>query len=179
MSRIRVRLSAVALALVLGAAAASLTAEVVTLPAAASIQGGNPFFSDVRLFNTSYGAALDVTATYRCFIGNPCPGTAPVLQIHLAPRESKAFDDMVANAAGFNAHDTAGGVEFETSGADGQLVVTSRLYSTSPQNSVGMFIPGLRAPKAFTASALTSIRHDPLNGITAGFRTHSTQRCTT
>ena len=78
---------------------------------------------------------------------------------------------MVANAAAFNAPDTAGGVEFETSGADGQLVVTSRLYSTSPQDTVGMFIPGLRAPRAFAASVLTSVRHDPLNGIVAGFRT--------
>ncbi len=174
MSRIRVRLSGVALGLVLSAAASSLTAEVVTLPAAASIQGGNPFFSDVRVFNTSYGDSLQVTATYQCFIATvACPATPPQLIFTLAPRESRAFDDMVANAAAFNAPDTAGGVEFETSGADGQLVVTSRLYSTSPQDTVGMFIPGLRAPKAFAASVLTSVRHDPLNGIVAGFRTNA------
>ena len=46
--------------------------ENVTLPAAASIVGGAPFFSDVRAFNTSYTAPLQVTATYRCFIPNPC-----------------------------------------------------------------------------------------------------------
>src|SRR5689334_20215413 len=127
-------------------AAAALRADVVTLPAAASIQGGNPFFSDVRVFNTSYTQNLAVTATYRCFIagaGGTCPVPSPQLQINLAPRESKAFDDMVASADGFNAHDTAGGVEFEFSGSEDQLVVTSRLFSTSPQNSVGMFIPGL------------------------------------
>jgi len=173
-------LSAVTLAVVLGAAASltapALRAEVVTLPAAASIQGGNPFFSDVRAFNTSYSASLHVTATYQCFIAGAnttCPSSAPTLQFDLAPRESRAFDDMVASPAGFAAHDTAGGVEFETSGADGQLVVTSRLYSTSPQNTVGMFIPGLRGDRAFTATVLTSVRHDPLNGIVAGFRTNA------
>src|SRR4029077_15229300 len=97
MSRIRGRIlpGAVALALVLGAAAAaSLTAEVVTLPAAASIQGGNPFFSDVRVFNTSYGDSLQVTATYRCFIATvACPAGPPQLIFTLAPRQSRAFDD--------------------------------------------------------------------------------------
>lgn len=156
-------------------AAASLSGEVVTLPAAASLQGGNPFFSDVRVFNTSYGSTLEVTATYRCFIGTAqadCPASPPVLHFTLAPRQSRAFDDMVANPNAFDAHDTAGGVEFETSGPDGQLVVTSRLYSTEPQNTVGMFIPGLRAGKAYAESVLTSIRHDPLTSISAGFRTN-------
>jgi plastocyanin len=167
-----------AMLVVLGAVpvASALDAEVVTLPAVASIQGGNPFFSDVRAFNTSYSASLHVTATYRCFIAGAatsCPSSAPAIQFDLAPRESRAFDDMVASAAGFGAHDTAGGVEFTTSGADGQLVVTSRLYSTSPQNTVGMFIPGLRADRAFPETVLTSIRHDSLNGPIAGFRTNA------
>jgi len=48
---------------------------------------------------------------------------------------------MVATT--FSAPDTAGGVEFEFSGAGDQLVVTSRLYSTAPTPTVGMFIPGL------------------------------------
>jgi plastocyanin len=158
-------------------ASAALRADVVTLPAAASIQGGNPFFSDVRVFNTSYSENLAVTATYRCFIagagaaGGACPSPAPVLQINLAPRESKAFDDMVASADGFNAHDTAGGVEFEFSGAEDQLVVTSRLFSTFPQNSVGMFIPGLDESDAHPTTVLTSIRHNPGNGV-GTFRTN-------
>ena len=135
---------------------------MVTLPAAASIQGLNPFFSDVRVFNTSYTASLDVTATYRCFIASvACPAAPPQLHFALAPRQSRAFDDIVADPAAFDAHDTAGGVEFDASGADGQLVVTSRLYSNSPLNTVGMFIPGLPASRANTVTVLTSIRHDP------------------
>ena len=152
-------------------AAGVARADIVTLPAAASIQGGNPFFSDVRLFNTSYTASLDVTATYHCFIATvACPASAPQIHFTLAPRESQAFDDMVASTGGFDAHDTAGGVEFEFSGTSDQLVVTSRLFSTSPQDSVGMFIPGLDASDAHASTVLTSIRHDP--GTGSGFRTN-------
>jgi plastocyanin len=154
-------------------ASAALRADVVTLPAAASIQGGNPFFSDVRVFNTSYTAPLNVTATYRCFIATvACPASAPVLNIVLQPRESKAFDDMVADPAAFNAHDTAGGVEFEFTGSEDQLVVTSRLFSTSPQNSVGMFIPGLEETEAHSTTVLTSIRHTQATTGVGTFRTN-------
>ena len=88
------------------AGAASLLADRVTLPAAASIVGGAPFFSDVRAFNTSYTDNLVVTATYRCFIGSPCPAVAPQITFTLAPRESKAFNDICAGA--FNTPNTAG-----------------------------------------------------------------------
>ena len=162
-------LASAALFLVVSAAAA----ETVTLPAVASIQGANPFFSDVRVFNTSYTSSLDVTATYRCFIATvACPATAPVLTFTLAARESKAFDDMVADLSAFDAHDTAGGVEFEFSGSSDQLVVTSRLFSTFPQNSVGMFIPGLDNSNAHPTTVLTSIRHDPNTNPPTGFRTN-------
>ena len=129
------------LALAAFGAAAIQRAETVTLPAAASIVGGAPFFSDVRAFNPSYSDPLDVTATYRCFIGNPCPAEPPTLAFRLAPRESIGFDDVVA--AAFNAPDTAGGIEFAFAGDPTALVVTSRLYSTSPVPTVGMYIPGL------------------------------------
>ncbi len=142
--------------------------EEVTLPAAASIVGGAPFFSDVRAFNTSYAAPLDVTARYRCFIPSPCSAVgAPQVQFTLAPRESRSFDDMVA--ATFLAPNTAGGVEFEFNGASGQLVVTSRLFSTSPTPTVGMFIPGLDNSEAHARSVLTSIRN---GGPNQGFRTN-------
>ncbi len=64
----------------------SASGEEVTLPAAASIVGGAPFYSDVRAFNTSYATALDVTARYRCFIPSPCSAVgAPQIQFTLAP----------------------------------------------------------------------------------------------
>ncbi len=142
--------------------------EEVTLPAAASIVGGAPFFSDVRAFNTSYATPLGVTARYRCFIPSPCSAVgAPQVQFTLAPRESRAFDDMVA--ATFLAPNTAGGVEFEFTGAAGQLVVTSRLFSTAPTPTVGMFIPGLDNSEAHARSVLTSIRN---GGPNQGFRTN-------
>jgi plastocyanin len=147
--------------------AAGMSAEDITLSAAASIVGGAPFFSDVRAFNTSYAASLTVTARYHCFIPQPCTAGVPEVAFALAPRESRAFDDMVA--ATFQAPNTAGGVEFEFSGGSDQLVVTSRLYSTAPEPTVGMFIPGLPNSEAHPTTVLTSIRN---GGAGAGFRTN-------
>src|SRR5438105_6283484 len=128
-------------ALLILLASSALAASTVTVPAAASIVGGAPFFSDVRVFNTSYTAGLEVTAIYRCFLPTFCTAGAPQLRFTLSPRESRAFDDMIATA--FAAPNTAGGIEFEFEGADDSIVVTSRLYSTSPVPTVGMFVPGL------------------------------------
>jgi hypothetical protein len=53
-----------------------LVAETLTVPAVASFPLGtaqSPFFSDVRVFNTSYASPVSVTAVYRCFLG-ACPG---------------------------------------------------------------------------------------------------------
>src|SRR5262245_46925419 len=145
-------------------------AEEVTLPAAASIQGPEavaPFFSDVRVFNTSYTSALDVTASYHCFIPANCTAGQPSMNFTLQPRESRAFDDMVAQT--FQAANTAGGIEFEFSGASEHLVVTSRLFSTAPQPTVGMFIPGLDNGEAYPRTVLTSIRN---GGPNQGFRSN-------
>ena len=147
-------------------AASGLSAEDVTLPAAASIVGGAPFFSDVRVFNTSYANVLDVTAHYRCFITCTAVGT-PDIQFTLNPRESRSFNDIVRNT--FQAPNTAGGIEFEHGGGSDQLVVTSRLYSTDPQPTVGMFIPGVKNNEAHARTILTSIRN---GGAGPSFRTN-------
>jgi plastocyanin len=157
----------VSLSLAFLLASAGLAAEDVTLPAAASIVGGAPFFSDVRAFNTSYAGALEVTARYRCFLPSPCTAGAPQIVFTLAPRESRSFNDIVATT--FQAPNTAGGVEFEHGGGSDQLVVTSRLYSTEPEATVGMFIPGLKNNEAHARTILTSIRN---GGPNQGFRTN-------
>src|SRR5262245_31485591 len=86
-------------------AVATLGAENVTLPAAASIVGGAPFLSDVRAFNTSYTSPLDVTATYHCFLPADCTAAQPTVTFTLQPRESQAFNDIVVTT--FQAPDTA------------------------------------------------------------------------
>ena len=129
--------------------------ETITLPAVTSLPVGaaaSPFFSDVRVFNTSHSSAVSVTAVYRCFLGT-CPPAAPQVSFVLGPRESRAFDDMVL--ATFNAPSSAGAVEFTSSGTD--VRVTSRLFSTAPVPTVGMFIPGLRSGEAHTTSVLPQI----------------------
>ena len=143
------------LALFLLTASRTLSAETLTIPAVTSLPTGSaasPFFSDVRVFNTSYAAAVSVTAVYRCFLGT-CPAVAPQASFTLAPRESRAFDDMVL--ATFNAPSSAGAVELSSSGSS--VRATSRLYSTSPVPTVGMFVPGLKASEAHPVSVLTSL----------------------
>jgi hypothetical protein len=154
----------------------------ITLPAAASIQGVAPFYSDVRVFNISYTDTLTVTATYRCYIGNPCPHFAANTIFVLPPRSSRSFDDMVGTT--FTAPNTAGGIEFEVEGPGGddadaleqkesameRLVVSSRLYSTFPKPTVGMLIPGLPISEAFRDAVLTSVLN---GGAGAGFRTNA------
>jgi plastocyanin len=141
----------------------------ITLPAAASIVGGAPFFSDVRVFNTSYTSTIALTATYRCFLGS-CPTQAPQLDFALAPRESKAFNDMIA--AAFRAPNSAGGVEFgvDSGGTVEDVAVTSRLYSTAPTATVGMFIPGAASSAAHSLTFLEQIANA---GPGSGFRTNA------
>ena len=146
------------------AAAVPVSAETLYLTAASSVVGIAPFYSDVRAFNTSYASPLTVTADYRCFIGACAPS---VQTFTLAPRESRAFDDICASL--FGQPGTAGAVELTHGGADGDLVVSSRLYSTMPTPTVGMFVPGLSAASAFATTVLTSVRN---GGAGAGFRTN-------
>src|SRR5512143_2723215 len=132
-----------------------LSAETLTIPAVTSLPVGSaasPFFSDVRVFNTSYTSPVSVTAVYRCFLGG-CPPAAPQVSFTLSPRESRAFDDMVL--ATFNAPSSGGAVEFTSSGSD--VRVTSRLVSTAPMPTVGMFIPGVPNSEAHEVSVLTSL----------------------
>jgi hypothetical protein len=130
-------------------------AETLTIPAVASLPPGSaasPFFSDVRIFNTSYTTAVAVTAAYRCFLGT-CPAVAPQTTFTLSPRESRAFDDMVLST--FNAPSSGGAVELTSAGTS--VRATSRLYSTSPVPTVGMFVPGLKPSEAHAVSVLTSL----------------------
>ncbi len=148
-------------------AAATLGAEDLTLPAAASIVGGAPFFSDVRAFNTSYTDALDVTARYRCF-SDLHGGRHAGIPVHARLRASR-WPSTTWSRQTFQAPNTAGGIEFEQSGGGDQLVVTSRLYSTEPEPTVGMFIPGVRNDEAHETTVLTSIRN---GGAGPSFRTN-------
>jgi plastocyanin len=134
-----------------------LAADTTTIPVAASlVRPVAPFFSDVRVFNTSYSTPVTVTAVYRCFVGCASPVSPQVFT--LGARESKAFDD-ISNQL-FGAPNSLGAVEFSTPGSGG-LVVTSRLYSPlappATSGSVGMFIPGLPSSAAKTVTALTEL----------------------
>jgi hypothetical protein len=145
-----------ALAVVVFAISSSLSAETLTLPAVASLPPGSaaaPFFSDVRVFNTSYTFPVAVMAVYRCFLG-ACPGAPPQATFTLEARESRAFDDMVS--ADFHAPSSAGAVEFTSSGTS--IRVTSRMYSpVAAGGTNGMFVPGMKSSQAHAVSVLTGL----------------------
>ncbi len=162
------------LAIVALATPAALLADTVTLPVAASVVGAAPFFSDVRVFNTSYTDVVDVTATYRCPPGSAGCAPQPVKTFSLAPREARAFDNICVSL--FHVPNSLGAVEFASSSTG--LLVTSRLYSpaASPPwpsgtvGSVGMFIPGLPSSAAQAVSVLTNLSN--AGSATGSFRTN-------
>jgi hypothetical protein len=147
-------LSSVTLLLSLSAA---VRADTLTVPAVTSLPVGSaasPFFSDVRVFNTSYTASVSVTAVYRCFIPQPCTAAGRSVTFVLSPRQSRAFDDMILSA--FNAPATAGAVEFTSSGDS--IRVTSRLFSPAASGGTnGMFVPGMKASDSHATSVLTGL----------------------
>lgn len=140
--------------------------HTVLLMSAASLQGIAPFFSDVRVRNNSVDHDLTVTATYRCFIG-ACPATPPQATLDMRARQTLALDDIVNQT--FQAPNTGGAITFTHEGVANQLTVTSRLYSTAPVPTVGMFVGGLTDPQGSISNVLTSVRN---GGDGAGFRTN-------
>jgi len=162
-------IAATLFAVVIPAAAALDDPNRVTIPTVASIVGAAPFFSDVRVFNTSYDSTVTLTATYRCFIGACVAGTRPI-DITLPPRQSVAFNDVVANA--FAAPNSAGAVELEVTagGTAADVGVTSRLYSTAPTPTVGMLVQGVPDSAARATTFLGQIAN---GGAGRGFRTNA------
>lgn len=158
------------LVLVSGGQAAALDdPNRVILPAAASIVGASPFFSDVRVFNRSYETTMSLEATYRCFIG-ACPSVDRHLQIVVGPRNTETLNDIAGVV--FSEPGTAGAVEFVVTGGGtaADIGITSRLYSTAPQPTVGMLVPGV-LPSA--AQPLTFLGQIANGGPGRGFRTNA------
>src|SRR6185369_10123298 len=91
---------------------------------------------------------LSVTAVYR-FNGQ-------TRQFQLAAREAKAFDDICVSL--FSTPGSLGAVEFTSTGASGNLVVSSQLRSpVSGGGFVGMFVPGLPSSAAHAVTVLTGL----------------------
>ncbi len=153
------------LAFVQGQASSPAAGARVTIPVAASIHGagGSFFHTDATVLNTSASASAGVTLRYRCFSGS-CGNAAQT--ITLAPREMRAFDDLVASL--FSAPESGGAIQVD---ADQPVVVSSRLYTPSrPAPTNGMGVPGLPEAGAVRTAVLTSLAHsaDP----SRGFRTN-------
>jgi hypothetical protein len=143
----------------------------LTIPAVASIHGnGGAFFhSDLWLVNRSDVNTLPVTARYRCFTGQTCPGAAKT--IPLAPRQSAVFSDVAGTY--FGAPETAGAVELSYEATTGQLTAASRVYTPSlPAPTNGAAVPASPASDARTRALFTGLG---ANGgdLSSGFRSNA------
>src|SRR6202162_1719000 len=140
-------------------------ADRATIPVAASIHGagGSFFHTDATVLNTSTSASANVTMRYRCFSGS-C-GNSPQ-GVTLAPREMRAFDDIIASL--FAAPESGGAIQVDS---DQPVVVGSRLYTPSrPAPTNGMGVPGLPESGAPTKGVLTSLSYSAASA--AGFRSN-------
>jgi hypothetical protein len=153
------------LAFVQGQPSSLPTPGRVTIPVSASIHGagGSFFHTDATALNTAISASANITLRYRCFSGSCGNATQTVT---LAPREMRAFDDLIANV--FSAPESGGAIQFDS---DQPIVVNSRLYTPSrPAPTNGMGVPGLAEAGAPVTAILTSLSHSA--NPSAGFRTN-------
>jgi virginiamycin B lyase len=153
------------LAFIPGQASAPVSSGRVTIPVAASIHGvgGTFFHTDATILNTSASASAQIAIRYRCFSGS-CGRGAPT--VTLAPREMRAFDDIIASL--FSAPESGGAIEIES---DQPIVVQSRLYTPSrPAPTSGMGVPGMLESDALVTPIVTSLSHS--SAPSAGFRSN-------
>lgn len=126
---------------------------VLTIPALASLRGaGDTFFrSEIAVFNDDVaGGIADVTAEYRCFLGE-C--TQSLRTFRLGPAEMRIFPDSVANF--FGSPGSAGWLDLAVAG---HVSVSSRLYTDSPGGgTVGMVVPALDRSTASSSQVLPLI----------------------
>ena len=138
--------------------------DVSTVAASASIHGvGSAFFhSDLRVFNPSRDKAVQVLASFRCYVG-PCPQTLE-RTFTVAPREMKVLNDVDGTL--FGAPETAGAIE-----VSGNVLVDSRIYTPNrPEPTSGTGIPGQARVEATTEAALLALSHSADQSL--GFRTN-------
>jgi hypothetical protein len=133
-----------------------LGAAEVYLPIAGSV---GVFRTDARVFNPSFSDTIAVEASLLPAGNVDNAGVTPI-QITLAPREMKVYDDVVASL--FSGTDLAG-IRF-SSNAD--LGATARIYADSTTGTLGQFVVGVPVESALTKGVLLQLKSS------AAFRTN-------
>lgn len=138
-------------AIVVLLAALPLQAAEVYLPIAGSV---GVFRTDARVFNPSFTETIEVQASLLPAGNVDNSGVAPV-QVTLAPREMKVYDDVVASL--FNASGL-GGIRFSSTS---DLGATARIYADGAQGTLGQFVVGVPVESALTRGLLLQLKSSP------------------
>ena len=114
------------------------------------------FFTDARIFNPSFTKTITINAQYLP-AGNGDNTTAPAVQLSIAPRQMKLYDDAVQSM--FGGGPQLGAIRLVS---DDDFVAMQRIYQdarTGPQKgTLGQFVPGLDISAAKTKGVVLQLK---------------------
>jgi hypothetical protein len=136
-----------------------LSAAEVFIPIAGSV---GVFRTDARVFNPSYTDTITIEASLLP-VGNIDNSGVPPIEITIAPREMKVYDDVVSSL--FSATGL-GGIRF-ASGSD--LGATARIFADNDPGTLGQFVVGVPAGSALTKGVLIQLKSSEAFRTNLGF----------
>lgn len=136
-----------------------LGAAEVFLPIAGSV---GVFRTDARVFNPSYTDPITIEASLLP-VGNIDNSGVPPVEVTVAPREMKVFDDVVSSL--FSATGLAG-IRF-SSGSD--LGATARIFADNAPGTLGQFVVGTPVESALTKGVLIQLESSNSFRTNVGF----------
>jgi cytochrome c oxidase subunit 2 len=120
------------------------------------------FRTDARVFNPSYTDAITIEASLLP-AGNIDNSAVPPIEITVAPREMKVYDDVVSSL--FSATGLAG-IRF-SSGSD--LGATARIFADNAPGTLGQFVVGTPVGSALTKGVLIQLKSSDAFRTNVGF----------
>jgi len=136
-----------------------LFASEVFIPIAGSV---GVFSTDARVFNPSYTDSITIQASLLP-VGNIDNSAVPPVEITVAPREMKVYDDVVTSLFGATG---LGGVRF-ASGSD--LGATARIFANEAAGTLGQFVVGVPVESALTKGVLIQLKSSTTFRTNVGF----------
>ncbi|HEY0592254.1 MAG TPA: plastocyanin/azurin family copper-binding protein [Thermoanaerobaculia bacterium] len=152
-------------------------ANVVFLPVAGSVRGGNNSFfrTFARVFNPSATASVEVGAAF--LPAGQSNAAAPEVTFTLAPREVKIYEDIVGVLLGGSG---LGAIRFH---AAAPFEVTARIFTdsncpTPAGGTYGQFLRGAGGSEALTKGVLLNLEISPAFRTNIGFANPGTSDVT-
>jgi len=145
--------------IILAIAALPLGAAEVFIPIAGSV---GVFSTDARVFNPSYTDTITIEASLLP-VGNIDNSGVPPVEITVAPREMKIYDDVVTSLFGGTG---LAGIRF-ASGSD--LGATARIFANEAAGTLGQFVVGVPVESALQKGVLIQLKSSTTFRTNVGF----------